>query len=161
MFIDIWLKETNEMTDNKAAVTNGIFPIGEENNAYAQFFVGQSYLKTLVADPNVNVGVGNVTFEPGTRNNWHIHHDGFQILLVTAGEVWSREAEMPAHDRSLITVSALLAQGLLPQLEAHMQIAKQNGVTKTEMVELITQLAFYAGWPKAWSAFNMAKEIYK
>lgn len=114
-----------------------------------------------MADPNVNVGVGNVTFEPGTRNNWHIHHDGFQILLVTAGEVWSREAEMPAHDRSLITVSALLAQGLLPQLEAHMQIAKQNGVTKTEMVELITQLAFYAGWPKAWSAFNMAKEIYK
>ena len=97
MFIDIWLKETNEMTDNKAAVNNGIFPIGEENNAYAQFFVGQSYLKTLVADPNVNVGVGNVTFEPGTRNNWHIHHDGFQILLVTAGEGWYQEAGQPAQ----------------------------------------------------------------
>ena len=64
-------------------VKNGvIFPIGEKNEAYAQFFVGQSYLKGLVADPKVSVGVGNVTFEPGCRNNWHIHRDGFQLLCV-------------------------------------------------------------------------------
>lgn len=79
---------------------------------------------------------------------------------VLFGEVWSREDKMSAHDRSLITVSSLLTQ-CVPQLEAHMKIAKQNGVTKDEMVELITHLSFYAGWPKAWSAFTLAKEIYK
>ncbi|EFS02080.1 cupin 2 domain-containing protein [Listeria seeligeri FSL S4-171] len=73
-------------------VKNGvIFPSGEKNDAFANFFVGQSYLKTLVADSAINVGVGNVTFEPGCRNNWHIHHDGFQILLVTGGEGWYQE----------------------------------------------------------------------
>lgn len=79
---------------------------------------------------------------------------------VLFGEVWSREDKMSAHDRSLITVSSLLTQGV-PQLEAHMQIAKQNGVTKDEMVELITHLAFYTGWPKAWSAFGLAEKIYQ
>ncbi|AIS63693.1 cupin domain-containing protein [Listeria ivanovii] len=73
-------------------VRNGvIFPSGDKNETFAQFFVGQSYLKTLVADSAINVGVGNVTFEPGCRNNWHIHHDGFQILLVTGGEGWYQE----------------------------------------------------------------------
>ncbi|RYY89242.1 MAG: cupin domain-containing protein [Chitinophagaceae bacterium] len=70
---------------------NVIFPIGELNVAYAQYFVGQSYLKTLVADPDLPVGVGNVTFEPGCRNNWHIHRGGFQILLVTSGRGWYQE----------------------------------------------------------------------
>lgn len=79
---------------------------------------------------------------------------------VLFGEVWSREAQMSPRDRSLITCSALMAQGLFPQLEAHMAIAKQNGVTKAEMVKLITHLAFYSGWPKAWSAFGLAKKIY-
>lgn len=79
---------------------------------------------------------------------------------VLFGEVWSREKQMSARDRSLITCSALMAQGLFPQLEAHMKMAKANGVTKGEMVELITQLAFYTGWPKAWSAFGIAKEIF-
>ncbi|MFC6315779.1 carboxymuconolactone decarboxylase family protein [Lapidilactobacillus achengensis] len=78
---------------------------------------------------------------------------------VLFGEVWSREAEMSAHDRSLITCAALLAMGA-PQLAAHLKIAKQNGVTKQEVVELITHLAFYAGWPKAWSAFDLAKQVY-
>ena len=78
---------------------------------------------------------------------------------VLFGEVWSRESKLFAHDRSLITVSSLLTQGV-PQLEAHLQIAKENGVTKDEIVELITHLAFYAGWPKAWSAFALAKKIY-
>lgn len=79
---------------------------------------------------------------------------------VLFGEVWAKEEELSAHDRSMITCSALMAQGLFPQLEAHMKIAKQNGVTKTEMVALITHLSFYAGWPKAWSAFGLAKTIY-
>ncbi len=80
---------------------------------------------------------------------------------VLFGEVWAKEDELSLHDRSLITVSSLMSQGLFPQLEAHMKIAKANGVTKGEMIALITHLSFYAGWPKAWSAFGLAKEIYK
>ncbi|PZF87978.1 cupin domain-containing protein [Listeria ivanovii] len=73
-------------------VKNGvIFSSGEKNEAFAQYFIGQSYLNSLVTDPAINVGVGNVTFEPGCRNNWHIHHNGFQILLVTGGEGWYQE----------------------------------------------------------------------
>lgn len=73
-------------------VQNGvIFPVGEKNTAFAQYFIGQSYLQGLVADLDINVGVANVTFEPGCRNNWHIHHDGFQLLLVTGGEGWYQE----------------------------------------------------------------------
>ncbi|UUX33216.1 carboxymuconolactone decarboxylase family protein [Fundicoccus culcitae] len=75
------------------------------------------------------------------------------------GEVWSREDALSAHDRSMITVASLMTQGV-PQLEDHLKMAKQNGVTKDEIVEIITHLAFYTGWPKAWSAFNMAKEIF-
>lgn len=78
---------------------------------------------------------------------------------VLFGEVWAKEDDLSAHDRSMITCSALLAMGA-PQLEAHLKLAKENGVTKDEIVALITHLAFYAGWPKAWSAFSMAKEIF-
>ncbi|MBP1048388.1 carboxymuconolactone decarboxylase family protein [Enterococcus sp. BWM-S5] len=78
---------------------------------------------------------------------------------VLFGEVWSREQKMSARDRSLITCASLITQGA-SQLEAHLKIAKENGVTKEEIVEVITHLAFYAGWPKAWSAFTLAKEIY-
>lgn len=74
-----------------------VFPKGPKNDAYQQFFVGQSYLQNLVNDPQVNVGVGQVTFEPGCRNNWHIHHNGYQILLVTSGEGWYQEAGKPAQ----------------------------------------------------------------
>lgn len=79
---------------------------------------------------------------------------------VLFGEVWSRESKLSARDRSMITCASLMSQGLFPQLEAHMKIARQNGVTKDEMVEIITQLAFYAGWPKAWLAFGIAKKIF-
>ncbi|MFD1670622.1 carboxymuconolactone decarboxylase family protein [Agrilactobacillus yilanensis] len=80
---------------------------------------------------------------------------------VLFGEVWAKEDELSPRDRSLITCASLMSQGLFPQLEAHMGIAKQNGVTQSEMVALITHLAFYAGWPKAWSAFDLAKKIYQ
>ncbi|AGK54407.1 carboxymuconolactone decarboxylase family protein [Bacillus sp. 1NLA3E] len=80
---------------------------------------------------------------------------------VLFGQVWSRETELSSRDRSMITVSALLSGGNFEQLQGHMMKAKANGVTKEELVEVITHLAFYCGWPKAWSAFNIAKEIYK
>ncbi|MBM6830263.1 cupin domain-containing protein [Anaerotignum lactatifermentans] len=68
-----------------------VFPTGEPNDAYAKYFVGQSYLNMLSME---QVVVGNVTFEPGCRNHWHIHHanqGGGQMLLVTAGEGWYQE----------------------------------------------------------------------
>ena len=80
---------------------------------------------------------------------------------ILFGEVWSREAQLSAKDRSMITVSALMAMGILDQsLKAHLLKAKENGVTKDEMVEVITHVAFYAGWPKAWAAFSLAKEAF-
>ncbi|MGX7419863.1 carboxymuconolactone decarboxylase family protein [Carnobacterium gallinarum] len=80
---------------------------------------------------------------------------------ILFGEVWSREDQLSARDRSLITVSSLISGGNFEQLRPHLEKAKKNGVTKEEIAEIITHLAFYAGWPKAWSAFNLAKEIYE
>ncbi len=68
-----------------------MFPVGGANDAYAEYFVGQSYLNMLSTE---QVPIGNVTFEPGCRNNWHIHHadkGGGQILLVTSGSGWYQE----------------------------------------------------------------------
>ena len=75
------------MSQNKSR-QQGIFPRGDKNDAYAPFFTGQSYLHKLVADADIPLSVANVTFEPGCRNHWHIHTDGYQILLVTAGAGW-------------------------------------------------------------------------
>lgn len=233
----------------------GIFPTGEKNEAFGAYFVGQSYLNMLTTD---GVSIGNVTFEPGCRNNWHIHHKGGQILLVTGGrgfyqewgkeaqelhpgdvvqippevkhwhgaapdswfshlavevpaegastewlecvcgedyqklerpsekvnagrnalgdfapkfaelnddvlfgQIWSRTEQLSSRDRSLITVTALLSSGILDSsLQYHIRAARQNGVGREEMAEALTHAAFYAGWPKAWAAFRMAKEIY-
>ena len=80
---------------------------------------------------------------------------------VLFGEVWSREDKLSPRDRSLITVSALMASGILDtSLLHHIERAKENGVTAAEMSEALTQLAFYAGWPKAWAALRMAKDVY-
>lgn len=68
-----------------------VFPTGNTNDAYARYFTGQSYLNMLSTE---QVAIGNVTFEPGCRNNWHIHHagqGGGQMLLVTAGRGWYQE----------------------------------------------------------------------
>ena len=80
---------------------------------------------------------------------------------VLFGEVWSREDKLSPRDRSLITIAALFAQGLYPQLKAHLAIGKEHGLTKEEVVEVVTQLAFYAGWPKAWSTFPLIEEVYR
>lgn len=65
---------------------NGVFPLGNKNEAYAHVFTGQSYLQALAQAPDGNFGISNVTFEPGCRNNWHAHIGGYQILLVTGGQ---------------------------------------------------------------------------
>ena len=80
---------------------------------------------------------------------------------VLFGEVWSREDKLSLRDRSLVTVVSLLAQGLVDSsFQYHLATAKQNGITREEIAEIITHAAFYAGWPKAWAAFRMAKEVW-
>ena len=80
---------------------------------------------------------------------------------VLFGEIWSRENELSARDRSLATISALFSAGQFEQLKHHIALGKKNGIKKDEIVEVITQLAFYCGWPKAWSTFPIIKEIYE
>ena len=75
-----------------------VFPRGGENTAFAQYFIGKSWLNMLTTQ---GVSIGNVTFEPGCRNNWHIHHaksGGGQILLVTGGRGWYQEWGQPARE---------------------------------------------------------------
>ena len=80
---------------------------------------------------------------------------------VLFGEVWAREEELPLKLRSIVTISALIGKGITDSsLKYHLESSKKNGVTQSEMAEILTQLAFYAGWPNAWAAFRMAKEVY-
>ena len=80
---------------------------------------------------------------------------------VLFGQVWSRDGKLSLRDRSMVTVVALMAQGLTDSsFQYHLTTAKNNGVMKTEIAEILTHAAFYAGWPKAWAAFRMAKEVW-
>ena len=80
---------------------------------------------------------------------------------VLFGEVWSREDKLGLKTRSIVTITALISKGITDSsLKYHLSTARANGVTKTEMAEILTHLAFYAGWPNAWAAFRMAKEVY-
>lgn len=80
---------------------------------------------------------------------------------VLFGEVWSREDKLSLRDRSVVTVTALMAQGLTDSsFRYHLESAKKNGVTREEIAEILTHAAFYAGWPKAWAALRMAKEVW-
>ena len=80
---------------------------------------------------------------------------------ILFGEVWSREDKLSLRDRSLITVTALMSQGLIDSsFKYHLQNAKNNGISKSEIAEIITHTAFYMGWSKAWAAFNLAKDVW-
>lgn len=85
---------------NKNENHGGMFGIGEPNTAFAQYFIGNSYLKPLTKPGASVVSIANVTFEPGCRNNWHIHHatkGGGQILVCVEGEGWYQEEGKPAQ----------------------------------------------------------------
>ena len=97
---DVWADDAaGEADPAKAAhAASMVFPIGAPNDAYAQYFVGQSYLAPVSTE---QVGVFNVTFEPGCRNNWHIHHatkGGGQILVCVAGRGYYQEWGKPARE---------------------------------------------------------------
>lgn len=78
---------------------------------------------------------------------------------VLFDEVWERP-ELSKRDRSLATVSALLTLGALDQLKFHLAFARQHGVTQQELIETITHLAFYTGWPRAMAAMGVAREVF-
>ena len=122
------------MDDHKDDVQNGIFALGEKNTAYQKYFIGQSYLQSLVNDPKINVSVSNVSFEPGCRNNWHRHMGGFQILLATAGEGWYQEEGKSArklHPGDVVVV--------------HDGVKHWHGATKKSW---FAHIAITAGTPK-------------
>ena len=79
---------------------------------------------------------------------------------VLFGDIWERQG-LSKHDRSVITVSALIAMNRTEQLPFHLRRALENGVTKDELIELITHLAFYSGWPIGMSAIRLAKEVFQ
>ena len=79
---------------------------------------------------------------------------------VLYGDVWERP-ELSKRDRSLVTVAALIALNRPDQLRSHLVRARENGVTQEELIETITHLAFYAGWPNAVTAINVAKEVFE
>lgn len=117
---EIWTDDAAAPTDAKAAhAAEMVFPIGEPNDAYAQYFVGQSYLAPVSSS---QVGISNVTFEPGCRNNWHIHHadkGGGQILICVAGrgyyQEWGKDAvEMKPGDCINIPVGVKHWHGAAP-----------------------------------------------
>ena len=91
---EVWNEEIPVMSDKDRYQNSICFPIGEPN-PYGKYFTGQSYLKMLAKDKDL--GAINVTFEPGCRNFWHIHHGRNQILLCVAGEGWYQEEGKPAQ----------------------------------------------------------------
>lgn len=83
-----------KISDKKEFDKANVFGQGEENTAFAKYFIGNSYLNPLTVPGEASVFMANVTFEPGCRNNWHIHHaakGGGQMLICTAGEGWYQE----------------------------------------------------------------------
>lgn len=88
-----------KILDKQEFDRQNVFGLGAENSAYARYFIGNSYLNPLTEAGKCAVFLANVTFEPGCRNNWHIHHaksGGGQLLICTAGEGWYQEEGKPA-----------------------------------------------------------------
>lgn len=125
-----------------------IFPRGEENTAFAQFFVGQSYLNMLSLE---QVVIGNVTFEPGCRNNWHIHHaksGGGQILLVTGGcgyyQEWGKEPRK-LHPGDVVNIPAEVKHwhGAAPgSWFSHLAIEVPGEETRNEWYEPVSDTEY-------------------
>lgn len=90
--------------NEKEFETENVFGLGQPNDAFAQYFIGKSYLNPLTNPSKTSLFLANVTFEPGCRNNWHIHHassGGGQILICTAGFGWYQEEGKPAQSLKL------------------------------------------------------------
>ena len=122
-----------------------VFPVGEKNVAFGQYFVGQSYLNMLTTQ---GVAIGNVTFEPGCRNNWHIHHaksGGGQILLCTAGRGYYQEwgqAPRELHPGDVVVIPPEVKHwhGAAPDSWfAHLAVEVPGEETSNEWLEAVTE----------------------
>lgn len=81
---------------------------------------------------------------------------------VLFGQVWSREEHLSPKERSMLTIAALMGGGITDRsLKGHLETGKANGITREEIADIITHLAFYTGWPKGWAAFALALEVYQ
>ncbi len=102
-----------KMNNKEEFNRQNVFGLGQENTAYAQYFIGNSYLNPLTVPGETVVFLANVTFEPGCRNNWHIHHaksGGGQLLICTAGSGWYQEEGKEAVSLELGTVITIPAE---------------------------------------------------
>lgn len=103
-----------KITDEKSFEKENVFGKGQANTAFSQYFIGNSYLNPLTEAGKCPAFLANVTFEPGCRNNWHIHHaksGGGQILICTAGEGWYQEKGKEAVSLTPGTVITIPARG--------------------------------------------------
>jgi quercetin dioxygenase-like cupin family protein len=130
-----------------------IFGQGEPNVNYAQYFLGNSYLNPLTSPNETAVFLANVTFEPGCRNNWHIHHaksGGGQLLICTAGEGWYQEegkAPVSLTPGTVITIPAGVKHWHGAKADswfAHIAVEVPGEETKTEWCEPVDDDAYQA-----------------
>ena len=141
---EVWNVENKDDSAKAKHQSSMIFPIGEPNDGFAQYFKGQSYLAPISTK---QVGVFNVTFEPGCRNNWHIHHaksGGGQILVCVAGrgyyQEWGKEAiEINPGDCINIPVGVKHWHGAAPDSWfSHLAIEVPGEETKSEWCEPVS-----------------------
>lgn len=138
---EVWKEDTKAEDARDLHAASMVFPIGEPNVAYAKFFIGQSYLAPV---SNEQVPISNVTFEPGCRNNWHIHHadkGGGQIIICVAGrgyyQEWGKESiEMKPGDCVNIPVGVKHWHGAAPDSWfSHLAVAVPGENTSNEWLE--------------------------
>lgn len=114
-----------------------------------------SFYFTIMAQKKIVQTAGRTQLGDFSPEFAHLNDD------ILFGEVWSRNDLLSLRDRSFVTITSLISQGITDtSLLHHLQNAKANGITRTEISEIITHIAFYAGWPKAWAAFRMAKDVW-
>ena len=117
--------------------------------------LGIAYIFNLMAQTKIVQTAGRDALGEFAPEFAHLNDD------ILFGEVWSRNDLLSLRDRSLVTITSLISQGITDSsLTYHLQEAKKNGITRTEAAEIITHIAFYAGWPKAWAAFRLAKDVW-
>ncbi|MDE6502030.1 MAG: carboxymuconolactone decarboxylase family protein [Ruminococcus sp.] len=142
---DVWNEEVPAMTEKEKYQNTIFFPIGETNDAFAQYFVGQSYLAPVSTE---QVPIFNVTFEPACRNNWHIHHaksGGGQMLICVGGrgyyQEWGKEAvEMKAGDCINIPANVKHWHGASPDSWfSHLAVEVNGEETSTEWLEAVSE----------------------
>ena len=123
-----------------------IFPKGEPNEAYAQYFIGHSFVAPLASGGDINAS--NVTFEPGCRNNWHIHHGGGQLLLCTAGTGWYQAEGEPArklHPGDVVDIPAEVKHwhgATKDSWFSHLALMVPSLATGNEWLEPVTDEAY-------------------